>query len=90
MIRLPIIALLVSVLVSMTGCQHGTSSDATGYTDASKPEYFRAMHGYGGGQNEMVDLSKLEGFDALQTIDDVAKFAAEVPGAIGFTAHPDF
>ena len=90
MIRLPIIVLLVSILVSMSGCQLGKSSDANRVTDVGKPEYFRAMHGFDGGQTEMVDLSKLEGFDTLRTIDDVAKFAAKVPGAIGFTAHPDF
>jgi hypothetical protein len=38
----------------------------------------------------MVDLGKREGFDAIQTIDDVARFASEVPGAVGFTAHPNF
>jgi hypothetical protein len=38
----------------------------------------------------MVDLSQREGFDAIRTIDDVARFASEVPGAVGFTAHPDF
>jgi hypothetical protein len=48
------------------------------------------MHGFGDGLVEMVDLSTREGFDTVRTIDDVAKFAAKVPGAIGFTAHPDF
>ena len=74
----------------MSGCQLGPSSDATRGTDKGVPEYFHAMHGFNGGQCEVVDLSKLEGFDAVRTIDDVAKFAAKVPGAIGFTAHPDF
>src|SRR5438105_3630344 len=37
----------------------------------------------------MVDLSKREGFDAIRTLDDVARFASEVPGAVGFTAHPN-
>jgi hypothetical protein len=31
-----------------------------------------------------------KGFDSVRNIDDVAKFAGKVPGAIGFTAHPDF
>jgi hypothetical protein len=31
-----------------------------------------------------------KGFDSVRNIDDVAKFAAKVPGAIGFTAHPHF
>jgi len=60
---------------------------------AAKPgvvEYFLASHGFCGGQVEMVDLSKREGFDAIRTIDDVARFASEVPGAVGFTAHPFF
>jgi hypothetical protein len=88
--RLAIITLLVSILISTTGRQLETSSDVTRGTDNSKREYFRAMHGFGVGQIEMVDLSKLEGFDSLRTIDDVAKFAAKVPGAIGFTTHPFF
>jgi len=39
---------------------------------------------------EMLDLSKREGFDAIHTMDEVARFASEVPGAVGFTAHPKF
>jgi hypothetical protein len=38
----------------------------------------------------MVYLSELEGFDTVRTIDDLARFASEVPDAIGFTAHPRF
>lgn len=53
-------------------------------------DYFRARHGFNGGLEEMVDLSERQGFDAIRTIDDVARFASEVPGAVGFTAHPDF
>jgi len=63
---------------------------AQGTSDASVPQYFRAKHGFDGGLSEMVDLSELEGFDAVRTIDDLAKFASEVPKAMGFTAHPDF
>ena len=88
--RLAIITLLVSILISTTGRQLETSSDVTRGTDKSKLEYFLAMHGFGSGLSEMVDLSTREGFDTVRTIDDVAKFAAKVPGAIGFTAHPDF
>jgi hypothetical protein len=58
-------------------------------TSARVPAYFRASHGFDG-VFEMVDLSKREGFDAIQTIDDVARFASGVPGAMGFTAHPNF
>ena len=53
-------------------------------------EYFQARHGFADGLCEMVDLSKREGFDAIRTLDEVAKFASEVPGAVGFTAHPNF
>tara|TARA_B100000497_G_scaffold122363_1_gene153339 strand:+ start:256 stop:993 length:738 start_codon:yes stop_codon:yes gene_type:complete len=87
--RLAIITLLVSILISTTGRQLETSSDVTRGTDNSKREYFLAKHGYGSGL-EMVDLSIRKGFDSVRNIDDVAKFAAKVPGAIGFTAHPDF
>ena len=88
--RLAIITLLVSILISTTGHQLETSSDVTRGTDNSKLEYFLAMHGFGDGLVEMVDLSTREGFDTVRTIDDVAKFAAKVPGATGFTAHPNF
>lgn len=88
--RLAIITLLVSILISTTGRQLETSSDVTRGTDNSKQEYFLAKHGDGSGLSEMVDLSIRKGFDSVRNIDDVAKFAAKVPGAIGFTAHPDF
>ena len=88
--RLAIIALLLSILISTTGCQLGSSTDVTRGADNTKKEYYRAKHGFNGGFTEMVDLSNREGFDAVQSIDDLAKFAAEVPGAIGFTAHPFF
>ena len=77
-------------MISTTGLQLETSSDVTRGTDNSKREYVRAKHGFGSGLIEMVDLSTREGFDTVRTIDDVAKFAAKVHGAIGFTAHPDF
>ena len=88
--RLAIITLLVSILISTTGRQLETSSDVTRGTDNSKREYFLAKHGFGSGLSEMVDLSMRKGFDSVRNIDDVAKFAAKVPGAIGFTAHPHF
>ncbi|WP_395736357.1 hypothetical protein [Prosthecobacter sp.] len=60
-------------------------------TNQEKPlRYFPAKHGTNGGLDEMVDLSTMEGFDQAHTLDDVAKFAAKVPGAVGFTAHPRF
>ena len=91
MIRLCVIGVLACVLISIPACvskqslvtDHETQSD-------SVPEHFRASHGYNGGLCEMVDLSELEGFDAVRTIDDLARFASEVPGAVGFTAHPGF
>ena len=88
--RLAIITLLVSILISTTGRQLETSSDVTRGTDNSKREYFLEKHGFGSGLSEMVDLSMRKGFDSVRNIDDVAKFAAKVPGAIGFTAHPHF
>lgn len=54
------------------------------------PKYFPAQHGYNGGLKGLVDLSERDGFDAVRTLDEVAAFAAKVPGAIGFTAHPQF
>jgi len=67
---------------------------ATAFADqeheGKQPKYFHAEHGYNGGEYEAVDIQKLEGFEAIKTLDDLAKFAAKVPGAIGFTAHPDF
>ncbi|MBN8421946.1 MAG: hypothetical protein J0L73_23720 [Verrucomicrobia bacterium] len=60
-------------------------------TNQGKPtRYFQANHGCNGGLEEMVDLSQIEGFEEVRTISDVAKFAAKVPGAVGFMAHPDF
>ncbi|MBV6498932.1 MAG: hypothetical protein CJBNEKGG_01162 [Prosthecobacter sp.] len=58
--------------------------------EKTKPEYFPAKHGYNGGSENMVDLTELKGFDQVRNLDDIARFARRVPGAIGFTAHPDF
>ncbi len=89
--RLLIIGLLTGILLGTAGC--GRQSDSSVTQLETRPravEYFRASHGFDGGLQEMVDLSKREGFDAIRTIDDVARFASEVPSAVGFTAHPDF
>lgn len=58
--------------------------------EKTNPEYFPAKHGYNGGSENMVDLTELKGFDQVRNLDDIARFARRVPGAIGFTAHPDF
>ena len=88
--RLATIALLLNILISTFGYQLGPNNDATRGTDNSGLEYFRAKHGDGNGLSKMVRLSMRKGFDSVRNIDDVAKFAAKVPGAIGFTAHPHF
>ena len=83
--------ILVSILVFVPACQRQQTPIV--HSEAEKgsvPEYFRANHGYDGGLKEMVDIRKCEGFDALKTRDDVARFAAGIPGAIGFTLHPEF
>ncbi len=54
------------------------------------PRYYLAKHGFGGGHAEMVDLSKLPGFENIRKLDEIAAFAAKVKGAVGFTAHPGF
>lgn len=81
------ILMFVSILV--LACIKSVAAGADTQSDTS-PAYFQAKHGYGGGLTEMIDLSTRDGFDALRSIDDVAKFASKVPGAIGFTAHPGF
>jgi hypothetical protein len=53
-------------------------------------KYHRAKHGYNGGLTEMVDLARVEGFDKVLAIEDLAAFASKVPGAVGFTTHPNF
>ena len=88
--RLATIALVLNILINTFGCQLGPNNDATRGTDNSELEYFRAKHGDGNGLSKKVRLSMRKGFDSVRNIDDVAKFAAKVPGAIGFTAHPDF
>ena len=88
--RLATIALVLNILINTFGCQLGPNNDATRGTDNSELEYFRAKHGDGNGLSKKVRLSMRKGFDSVRNIDDVAKFAAKVPGAIGFTAHPHF
>ena len=77
MIRPTVVCGLVSVLICTAGCGPG-------------PRYFRAEHGFGGGMHNTVDLSECEGFDDARSLQDLAELASSVPGAIGFTAHPDF
>ena len=91
MTRLLVIGVLAGILISPAGCRRQSDSAATQpKTRTQVPNYFQASHGFDGGLHEMVDLSKREGFDAIRTVDDVARFASEVPGAMGFTAHPNF
>lgn len=91
MIRFCVISVLASVLISIPACDKKQNSVADNETQSdSVPEYSRASHGFDGGLTEMVDLSELEGFDTVRTIDDLAQFASKVPGAVGFTAHPHF
>ena len=89
--RLLIIGPLTGILIGTAGCHRQSDSSVTQPERRTRVvEYFRASHGFNGGLQEMVDLSKREGFDAIRTIGDAARFASEVPGAVGFTAHPDF
>ena len=53
-------------------------------------QFTKAEHGYGMGLNEMVALHALAGFSEIHTIADIARSAQRIPGAVGFTAHPDF
>ena len=53
-------------------------------------KYFRAKHGFNRGREVLVDLTKMPGFDKVTNLDDIARFARSVPGAVGFTAHPEF
>jgi len=91
MVGLRLIGTFACVLISIPACcgEHSVDTDHKTQSDTA-PEYFRARHGYGGGLTQMVDLSKLQGFDAVRTFDGLPKFASKVPGAVGFTAHPDF
>ncbi len=89
--RLLIICLLTGILIAISGCRRPSGSSATQPDTRTRVvECFRASHGFNGGLHEMVDLSSREGFDGVRTIDDVARVASKVPGAVGFTAHPDF
>jgi hypothetical protein len=89
--RFCVISVLACVLISIPACDKKQSSVADNETQSdSVPEYFRASHGFGGGLTEMVDLSELEGFDTVRTIDDLARFASEIPDAVGFTADSRF
>lgn len=91
MIRSALIPMSACILVCTADCHLKADSSATQpRTRNQVPEHFRANHGYDGGLREMVDLSKLKGFEAVRTIDDVAKFASEIPGAVGFIVHPHF
>lgn len=77
MTRSPVICALASFLICSTVCAHGS-------------KYYRAAHGFNGGMTSMIDLSEFEEFNDARTLDDVARLASQVPGAVGFTAHPDF
>ena len=91
MIRRCIIGVFVYSMIILPACTNKQAASAPFAMQSDNgTQYFRAKHGYSGGLHEMVDLSKREGFDAVRTFGDVAEFASEVPGAVGFTAHPDF
>jgi hypothetical protein len=81
--RLNVIRLLACILIV-------AKTDGEESSTANEQTYYQANHGFDGGLKEMVDLSKLEGFDEVLTKDDLARFARKVPGAVGFTAHPQF
>lgn len=81
--RLCVICFTASVLVVAA-----TTGDEPKRKNAQ--EYYHAKHGFDGGLIEMIDLTEIEGFDEVLTIDDLAKFASKVPGAKGFTVHPHF
>ncbi len=91
MTRILIIGVLAGILSMTPGCRRQSESSTTQpQTRTGAIAYFQASHGFDGGLCEMIDLSKREGFDAIHTLDEVARFASEVPGAVGFTAHPSF
>ncbi|NIS83278.1 MAG: hypothetical protein GTO14_24470 [Anaerolineales bacterium] len=81
--RLRLISLVACVLIVATANGDESKGD-------NGQEYYLADHGCDGGLTEMTDLTKVEGFDKVQTKNDLAKFASKVPGAVGFTAHPQF
>ncbi len=78
---------LLCMIVCVMGLARSEGDDAK---QEKPPRYYQANHGIDGGLEEMVDLSKMEGFEEARTIDDVARLAAKVPGAVGFMAHPLF
>ena len=90
MFRLCVIGALACVLVGIPACAKRSLDTEGGVQNESAPEYSRANHGFNSGLTEMVDLSAVDGFDDVRTMDDLARFASEVPGAVGFTAHPHF
>ena len=78
-------------LLCMIMCVMGLArSEGDEAKQEKSPRYFTANHGINLGLEEMVDLSTMEGFDEARTMDDVARLAAKVPGAVGFMAHPLF
>ncbi|MFO1498102.1 MAG: hypothetical protein U1G07_06860 [Verrucomicrobiota bacterium] len=80
-----------TILISPVGCRRQSDAGVTqSQTRVRSPVYFQAAHGFDGGLSEMVDLSKLDGFDEIRTVSDLARFASKVPGVVGFTAHPNF
>jgi hypothetical protein len=91
MTRFLMMGVLAGILTITPGCRRQSESSATQPpTRTQATDYFRAGHGFDGGLCEMVDLSKREGFDAIRTMDEAARFVSEVRGAVGFTAHPNF
>jgi hypothetical protein len=91
MTRFLMMSVLAGILTGTLGCRRPSDSSATqAQAKTGAIEYFQAGHGFNGGLSEMVDLSQRAGFDAIRTLDELAKFASAVPGAVGFTAHPYF
>lgn len=84
--------MLVPVLCAVVLCCMAISdySVAENTSATSVPNYFHASHGFDGGLMEMVDLGEFEGFDVCRNMDDLARLASSVKGAVGFTAHPHF
>jgi hypothetical protein len=77
-------SVLAGILTSTLGCRRQSDSSAIQpQAQNGTIEYFQAGHGFNGGLSEMVDLSQRAGFDEIRTIDQVAKFASEVPEAVG-------
>ncbi|GAA5496407.1 hypothetical protein Rhal01_02590 [Rubritalea halochordaticola] len=72
-----LILLLSLILTSDAHCQQAQS-------------YHQAQHGFSGGLYRIIDLSRQDGFVQAKSLDGLSQLARKVPGAIGFTAHPDF